>query len=287
MLVANIKKYFVLKTILLLLILTALGLALLWSHRNQLIQRRLEKWLNETQSVYFQNTLKIEGFELKKDLRVSIAKIRGTWQTAEGGFHFEINDVVVKDPVTNFMFKQPVEIAFAQFRPKTSTYLGISGKLILANDAAGTTEFAAAFEELYLEELTNFNPDMLKGSTGKVVGTFYLKSQKSGEQQMKLRLSVSPPGGRVQARFFDVLLPYLPVADKATLAKIRIAETVAYKLAHVAAELESKNSLKLLLNIQVPEYNFNLNLNLTLRVEDDKAFIQLAQLLGLAKAENL
>lgn len=276
-----------LRIILLLLILGGVGLAALWLNRNEILQPRLEQWLNQTQSSYFQNTLQIEGFDLKKDLGVSIAKIRGTWQMGQGGFPFEINDVTIKDPVTNFIFKKPVEITFEQFRPQTSTYLGMKGKLILANNKDGTFELETAFEELYLEELTNFNPKVLRGSSGKVVGTFYLKSQKSGQQQIKLRLSVSPPGGRVQARFFDVLLPYLPVADKATLAKIRVAETVTYKLANVAAELESKNSLKLLLNIQVPEYNFNLNLNLTLRVEDDKAFIQLAQLLGLAKVENL
>lgn len=277
------------RIILLLLILggVGLGLAALWLNRNEILQPRLEQWLNQTQSSYFQNTLQIEGFDLKKDLGVSIAKIRGTWQMGQGGFPFEIDDVTIKDPVTNFIFKKPVEITFEQFRPQTSTYLGMKGKLILANNKDGTFELETAFEELYLEELTNFNPKVLRGSSGKVVGTFYLKSQKSGQQQIKLRLSVSPPGGRVQARFFDVLLPYLPVADKATLAKIRVAETVTYKLANVAAELESKNSLKLLLNIQVPEYNFNLNLNLTLRVEDDKAFIQLAQLLGLAKVENL
>ncbi len=274
-----------LRAVLLLLVLAVLALVCI--KRNQILQPFLEKWINRTQSIHFDNSLKIEGFHLNPDLRVSIDKIHGTWQTKEGGFPFEIVGVAMTDPVTNFIFKKPVHITFQQFRPKASTHPGLTGKITLLNDKAETFELQTALNGLYLEELTAFNPDMLKDTTGNMIGSFYMKGQKSGEQELKLRVGIAPPGGRVQSRFFEVFVPYLPIGDKETLAKIRLVQTVGYRLANVAAELENKNALKVLLNIQIPEYNLNLNLNLLLRVEDSGAFIQLTQLLGLAKVENV
>ena len=101
------------------------------------------------------------------------------------------------------------------------------------------------------------------------------------EQEFDLLVNVAPPGGRLQARFFDILLPYLPTADKEALAKIRQAETVDYKEANAIVKLDGKDSLKILLNIRVPEYNLNLNLNLTVHVEDNEAFFQLAHVMGI------
>lgn len=262
-------------------------LAIAWTKRNEWIPPLIEKWADQTQAAFLKDTLEIEGFNLKNDLRVSIAAIRGTWQTEKGGFPFEVNDVELTDPLTHFIFKKPVHITFKQFRPETSVYPGLEGKITLLGDKAGTFELDAVFLGLYLEELTAFNPEILKGSSGKLTGRFHVKVKKSGDQELQLILKVTPPGGRLQARFFDVLLPYLPPADKEALELIRQMQTVGYNEAHVNAQLSSQDALKILLNIQVPEYNLNLNLNLTLRVEEGEGFLHLAQIMGLIKVENV
>lgn len=275
------------KFLLSLILFIILGLVIAWPKRNELIKPILEKWVNQTQGDFFNRTLRIDGFNLKNDLRVSISSVRGTWQTEKGGFPFEVKDVELLDPVTHFILQKPEHITFKQIRSQDSNHVGLEGKMTLWNDKAQSFELETTVIELYLEELTALNPEVLKGSSGKLTGGFYLKTKKSGEQKMRLNLKVVPPGGRIQAHFFDVLLPYLPAADKAALVRIRQMQTVGYKEGDIRAELGGKDSLKIFLNMKVPEYNLNLNLNLTIRVEDNEAFFRLAELMGLVKVESV
>lgn len=75
----------------------------------------------------------------------------------------------------------------------------------------------------------------------------------------------------------------MPPAEKEALAKIQSLQSVNYQSAAISVELAEKDALKVLLRIRVPDYNLNLNLNLTIRVEDNTAFFELAQLMGLIK----
>ena len=90
-----------------------------------------------------------------------------------------------------------------------------------------------------------------------------------------------------QLTFFDLLLPYLPTAEKLALKTIQGAATVSYKEADLKLSLATAETLNLLLHIAVPDYNLNLNLNLTIRVEDNEAFFRLAELMGLVKVESV
>lgn len=110
-----------------------------------------------------------------------------------------------------------------------------------------------------------------------------MQSDIQGAREFRLDLKVTPPGGRLQARFFDLLIPYLPAAQRAVLETISGTKTVRYQKADIQLERSGPEAVKALLRIQVPDYNLKLNLNVTIRVESEDVFLQLAELFGLIK----
>ena len=261
------------------------GLAAGWFYRDPLLEKGIEAYLNETQAVFFNQSLKVEGVHLDRDLKLSIRQIRGDWQTAADVFSFETDDIRLEDPVTHFFLGKPVTICFGRFRPRGSVQPGIAGKVLLHLDKDETMDLDADFLGLALEELRAIDPENLRGATGQMTGQFHLRARKSGSQDFRLKLNVPPPGGTLQARFFDLLLPYIPPAQKAVLETINTTQTVQYQEADLNVALASPEAVNLLLHIAVPDYHLNLNLNVTIRVEDQEAFLQLAALLGLMKVE--
>ncbi len=272
-----------LRLFLLICLLFVLMVVLLWPKRSGLLELGIEKWIVQTQKELFVGRVDVEGLELKSNLFVTIQSIRGVWQTPEGGFPFELNEIEVNAPITYFFRGKPVNVIFKQFRPADSEHPGVSGIMTLHNDTNETFELKADFYGLHLEELAPFNPEVLTKSSGNLTGNLFIKAHKSGSETIRLNLNVTEPGGRLPAYFFDSLLPYLPPAEKEALAKIQSLQSVNYQSAAISVELAEKDALKVLLRIRVPDYNLNLNLNLTIRVEDNTAFFELAQLMGLIK----
>ncbi|MDP3921167.1 MAG: hypothetical protein Q8R76_10240 [Candidatus Omnitrophota bacterium] len=264
-------------------LLLAIAAALLWPKRSDFLARGLEKWISQTQSELFIGPVDVQGLELSPGLFIKIKSMRGIWRTQEGSFPFELRDIQVAERITHFLLGRPVNISFGQFRPANSQHAGVSGRVTLYNDPGETFELKADFYGLDLEELAPFNPEVLSKSSGKLTGDILVKAHKAGTEKIKLSLNVTPPGGRLPAYFFDMLLPYLPPAEKEALSQIRTLKSVKYESAQVTAELAEKDALKILLKIKVPAYNVNLNLNLTIRVEDNTAFSELAKLMGLIK----
>lgn len=256
------------------------------SIRNGLLEKALEAGLNAKLAPFFHQTIDLQGVHLDKNLKIKIQELRGIWKTPESSLPIQIQGIQVKDPVTHFVFAKPVRIAFSRFRPLSFEGPGVNGEAILRNDKAGNFELKAQFLGLDLDSLTPLNPENLKGASGRFTGDFHLDTSTSGKESFTLNLKVMEPGGQLQAKFFDLLLPYLPTADQAALAMISQTQMIHYKEADLKIRRDSPDAVKLLLHILVPDYNLNLNLNVTVRVEDQNAFFELAKIFGLINVEK-
>jgi hypothetical protein len=272
-------------TLLFLFLLGSGLLIALWQFRNPLLEWGLEQSLNRTQSALFNGTLDFEGVQLDPDLKVKIAVVQGDWQTPNGTFPLVVEAIQLQDPLTHFWQHKPLRATF-QLRPQASKHPGLQGHAVFHNDAAATFTLEARFLGVGLEEMAVLDPEHLKGASGVLTGDLYLKASLKGQEVFRLKLNVVPPGGRLQARFFDLLLPYLPAADKGVIETIRSTQTVRYHEADLTAELTGPEVLNLLLHIQVPDYNLNLNLNVKVRVEAHDAFTQLAEVMGLITVQT-
>lgn len=256
---------------------------LVWHFRNLLVEKAVEIWLNQTQSNLFNGSIDVEGVQLQGDGRLSISRIQGDWQAPEGPFRIEINQIEFLDSLLTIIRHAPMSVRFGPLRPGAWETEGVHGNAVIRNDVEGAVEIHAEFLGLPLESVIPLDPEHLQGATGQLTGTCQIKTNNKGTESFQLRLNVIPPGGRLQARFFDVLIPYIPAAQKSVIQKISASQTVGYREAKIDIERTGPESVKVLLHILVPDYNLNLNLNLTLRVESQDVFLQLAELFGLIK----
>ncbi|MFZ5802227.1 MAG: hypothetical protein ACOY3K_03830 [Candidatus Omnitrophota bacterium] len=271
--------------ILAIFVLAVTGVAFAVSFLDAGIERGLEIFLNQSQKELFAGTLDLHEVHLDRSFRLHIGRVTGVWQTLEGEFPIEIEDIETRDPLTNILRQEPVRIGVLAFRPQGSKSPGISAEAIVHMDPAGTFEMRADFLGLDLGEFEPLDPENLRGATGILTGQFFLKTQAEGEQEFRMDLKVQEPGGHLQARFFDLFLPYLPPASQKVLEKVRKERTVDYRNADFSVKLGEPGTINVLLRILVPDYNLNLNLNLVIRVEDNEALGQLAQVMGLVKVK--
>lgn len=267
----------------------ALAAGCLWFWRNSLLERVLEGVLNPLQAEYFGGTLNFSGVRLPSDLKLRVDRLTGELKGSGKDFPFEVRDILFADPLTHFVIGKPLTLTFSSFRPLGSEHEGASGKAVLLLDSNGTVELEANVLALHLEEIEALDPESLKDATGRLSGTLLMRTGLKGTEFFDLDLRVRRPGGRIQSRFFEILLPYLPAVDKAVLSRLSRAGTgtVDYTEADLRITHPASESINIRLHILVPEYSLNLNLNVTLRVESEEVFLELARLSGLIKAEPL
>ncbi|OGW81847.1 MAG: hypothetical protein A2Z83_08375 [Omnitrophica bacterium GWA2_52_8] len=278
------KKLF--RIIFYLFIGTAIAAAGLCLSRNLWLERVLEAYVNHTQQLFFADTLDISGVTLERSLHFKIPKVTGQYQTHEGPFAFEIHDIESVNSLADFLKGRALEILFGSLRPLGSELPGIAGRVVLKDPLAPVMEITGQFSGLDLKELEVLNPDNLAGASGFFTGHFVIKTNFAGKDTFWMTLKVTPPGGRLQSRFFDILAPFLPPAQARLLAAVDDLKLVGYREADLNIDLlEGEPALKIFLHILVPDYNLNLNLNLKVIVEDSKAFMQAAQLVGLVRIE--
>lgn len=253
----------------------------LYTHLDSLLERVLEKVATDSAGPFLASPVDMEDVHLARDFRLSVGSLRGDWKTRDGIFRFEINHIQTEDSLLRFFQSKPIRVTFESLRPRGSSHPGVQGECVLFNDKTGTFVLNARFLELYLEEVEALDPVNLRGAEGKMTGDFHLKTDASGDQSFQMNLVSKNPGGRLQAHFFDLLTPYLPGAERAVIKTLSGLDTVRYQEAELRAGLPKPGVMKLFFHISVPDYNLNLNLNLEIRVEDNEAFFQLAELLGL------
>lgn len=257
--------------------------ALLWQKRDDILSPLLESAANRSLNKSFTGTLRISGFHLDSSGQVNISKITASWKVPSGPFPFSIENIRLETPLISILSK-PAVFSFQHLRPAGSPGEGISGKITSEAILKGQFNLEADVLDLELQDMARLNPENLNGSSGKIVGKIIFRTVRKNEQPFVITLSISEPGGKIQARFFDILIPYLPGANqKAVRSQIPSGGTVDYRHAALKIELANPEKVKILFNILVPAYNLNLNLNAEVHVEEESAFLQIAQLMDLAK----
>lgn len=281
------KKNFVLLTFLAFLLAT-LGLTLWILPRVPEIERALlERLANRSAKEYFADSLRIEKVSLDRHLKIRIEGITGQLKTRQGPVPLEIKSLESQDSLFLFISQKPVRFIFEGVRPQTSPRMGLSGNFLIQTGTASRFELTADLGKTDLEDWQWFDPQNLGGATGAMKGNLMFRQVAGQEPFLSIGLEAPEPGGNIQARFFDLFLPYLPTsAQKERVQKVSESQKlVRYEQASLKVNLTQSDSMKILLQIFIPAYNLKLTLNATVRTDAKNAFSQIARLMGLIEVK--
>ena len=267
-------------------IVVAAGLTYGWHKRDAFAGRLLEAGLNASLKEAFAGSIRLSGVHVSRRGQLGIAKIEAAWQTPNGPFPLELESLLSETPVRDILSRKPAVITFKRLKPFHSSYGGVRGRVMVWPFSKGRCEAELEVVGLGLEELAGLEPVNLGGSSGLLAGKAVIKIGEDGGQEVHVDLASPEPGGRIQARFFDALKPYLPQASyKSVLKRISKNDTVAYKHATLNLGRTDPRKINLLFKILVPDYNLDLNLNVEVRVEEENAYFQIAQVMGWVRTE--
>jgi len=224
---------------------------------------------------------------MNSDLRFRINGLNADLQTANGPLPIEVDLIYSQNSLTDLLYGAPLHVQFSGARVTGSNYPGMQGDAFLHASQDKPFTLTAEVEGIGLEDLIIFNPDSLKGSSGKMIGSISLSAHEKNRSTLSLKLDVDKPGGTLQARFFDLLLPYLPQLkdDKRLRGLAAQNEILRYDNAHIVMEWMKPTEIKVFLHILIKQYNIDLNLNLTIRMDRESSFIELGELLGFIEVK--
>ncbi len=148
-------------------------------------------------------------------------------------------------------------------------------------------ELTADLGKTGLEDWQWLDPQNLGGATGAMKGSLTFRQILGREPEFSMDLEAPEPGGNIQARFFDLFLPYLPTSvQKERVQKVaQSQQLVRYGRAALRVNLVQSDNMKILLQIFIPAYNLKLTLNATIRTDEKTAFSQIARLIGLIEVK--
>ena len=269
-------------------LLTLLGLALWVLPRLPDMERDLVQQLaNRSAKEYFANSIRIEKVSLDRHLKIRLTGITGKLQTRQGPVPLAIKSLESQDSLFLFIFQKPGRVLFDGIRPQISSRLGLSGHFILQTGPAPRFELTADLGKTGLEDWQWLDPQNLGGATGAMKGSLTFRQILGREPEFSLDLEAPEPGGNIQARFFDLFLPYLPTSvQKERVQKVsKSQQMVRYGRAAFRVNLAEGNPIKILLQIFIPSYNLKLTLNATIRTDEKTAFSRIARLMGLIEVK--
>lgn len=242
----------------------------------------LQYSLNRNTKALFKDSLRVEKVRLEKNLEIQIDHLHGKLQTEGGPLPFQIKSINSEGPVTDFFSQEGLVLNFKEARTADSKYGGIHGSYRFRGGREGFFEIKAEVQGLGLEELEPLNPENLRGSSGEIKGEITIRQGAKGVF-LRANLRIDEPGGRLQARFLDLLKPYLPqMGVKEKVEQILAAGGgVDFRIASLEMELVESEKMKVLLHLAIPDYNLDLHFNIEVRVDEKNAFLQLAELGGL------
>ncbi len=137
-------------------------------------------------------------------------------------------------------------------------------------------------------KLTAFNRETLKGASGAFSGTLEMTSDEHGLTSFSMNLLSDEGGGKLQARFFDLFLNFLPGTNRnEVLERLSGIEIVPFREADMKMSLVSPEVIKAFVHVLIPDYNLNLNLNAEIRLEEGSSFLELSRALGLVEVKGL
>jgi hypothetical protein len=269
-------------------VVTILGLTLWILPQLPGLERDLvEKIANNSSNESFAGSLRIGKVSLDRHFRVRIAEITGQLQTRQGPVPLMIKSLASQDPLFFFIFRKPVRFVFDGLRPQISSRQGLSGNFMIQEGPASRFELTADLGKTGLEDWQWLDPQTLGGATGAMKGSLTFRQVAGQEPEFSMDLEAPEPGGNIQARFFDLFLPYLPTsAQKERVQKVSESQKlVQYNRAAFRVNLVQSDPMKILLQIFIPAYNLKLTLNATIRTDAKNAFSQIARLMGLIEVK--
>ena len=242
---------------------------------------------NRGSEEFFAGSVRLASAVIDRKLRIHLRGLRGEFQSPSGPVPLEIPSADSQGPLTGFFSQEGLVLNFKASLGQPTEGRGLDGVLKLRGGKQGFFEVKADVRSLDLHEIEWVNPENLSGSAGEMKGDLLIRGDASGRPFCRLHLQVDEPGGKLQARLFDTLKPYLPeVTVRQKVEKIAGGPAlVNYRKARLDLDLPESDRLKIFLHIEVPDYNLNLNLNIEVRVDSKNAFADLAGLVGLIQKE--
>lgn len=272
----------------LIFLLAILGLVLWILPRLPELERDLvERLANRSSKEYFADSLKIKKVSLDHHFKIHLTGITGKLKTRQGPVPLEIKSLESQDALFLFLIQKPVRFLFEGIRPQISSRNGLSGSFLIQTGSAPRFELTADLGKTGLEDWQWLDPENLGGATGAMTGNLTFRQAVGQEPAFNLNIEAPQPGGSLQARFFDIFVPYLPASPmKEKVEKVSKSQAlVRYDRAALKISLSQSDSLKILLQIFIPAYNLKLTLNATVRADQKDAFSQIARLMGLIEVK--
>jgi len=273
---------------LLFLSVTLSGLAFWLIPRLPEIERDLlEQLANRSAKEYFAGSIRIERVSLDRHFMIRLTGITAKLQTRQGPVPLAARSLESQDSLFLLVSRKPVRFFFEGIRPEISSRTGISGNFMIQTGPDSKFELTADLGKTGLEDWQWLDPQDLGGATGSLKGSLTFRQLAGREPEFSLDLEAPEPGGNIQARFFDLFLPYLPTAlQKERVQKVaQSQQLLRYGRAALRVNLPQSDLLKILLQIFIPAYNLKLTVNTTVRTDEKSAFSQIARLMGLIEVK--
>lgn len=274
------------------LVLTMLFILLFWvalfarqtEYHQVVLQHLANSSVNQNTQKLFSGSARIDRFWISRDLRIHGMGFHALLNSDQGPIAIEVSDFESTAPFYRYFLRNGLEIIFSGAKPSASEGLGFMGTLRTGNRPKPFLHLKTHLEGVDFKDVTWVNNDNLAGATGQLKGEIEYRVE-DNRPFFKGTLNVAEPGGKIQARFFDLLTPYLPKSQVKSAVKKISAEKglVTYQTASAEVSLLTPTELKVLLHIMIPVYNLVLNLNITIRLDDENAFNQIAQIAGMIK----
>ncbi|HNX68607.1 MAG TPA: hypothetical protein PLL75_07465 [Candidatus Omnitrophota bacterium] len=245
--------------------------------------------LNRSAKDFFDHSIRIRKVTLDPHFKLHIFGITGNFKAKQGPVPVEIRFLESLDPLYFLLGSRPVRFVFAGVRPKGSVHGGVLGHCVVRGGKNWRIEFTADLGRTDLSDFVWLDPSNLGGATGAVKGTLHVEQAAGGDPVVEMTVEAPEPGGEIQAKFFDLFLPYLPPSvQKERVLKLTGGkeQLVRYQTAGLEVRLPRTDRMKVLLRILVLDYNLKLTLNADIRTDQRDAFSQIAQLLGLIEVKT-
>ncbi|MFH0985940.1 MAG: hypothetical protein V1882_10495 [Candidatus Omnitrophota bacterium] len=269
-------------------VLVLLGAALWLLPRLPGLERDLlERLANQATREFFSDSVRIEKVSLDRHLKIHFEKITGKMKTRQNPVPLEIGSLRSEDSLISLITQKPVRFTFTGMRPQGSPRPGVSGTFLVQTGTVWRFECSADFGKTDLEDWQWLDPGNLSGASGAMKGNLVFRQTFGKEPEFEIDLEAPQPGGNIQAKFFDLFLPYLPTAvQKEKVEKVVAGpRSVRYDRASLKVSLPQSDKMKILLEIYIPAYNLILKLNANLRTDQKGGFSQIAQIMGLIEVK--
>ncbi|MBU9889464.1 MAG: hypothetical protein KTQ49_06320 [Candidatus Omnitrophica bacterium] len=249
----------------------------------------LVRVINRVAEPFVSGPVRVASASIGRDLKLRFRGIEGNYRARQGPVALGIERIEAQGPRCCFLGPRPVRFVFDGAKPKASPRDGFSGTLSVSAGKAWRVEAAVDFEGADLEDLRWLDPQNLDGASGALGGSLRCVQTAGHDPVLDLKIAVAQPGGQLQAKFFDLFLPYLPTSAQKERVKMIVAgkqTLVRYRTAALNMNLPRPDLVKILLRILVLDYNLLLNLDVTVRLDQKDALLQIAHLLGFIQAKG-